>query len=136
MEITRAGVEVCPSSPLARLQFRYNHKLLFRPFESLFKLAFMNRVFAVEFVASCLCEKNVMSEAKVECTLRPTVSFVIKTIMLIGAGRVSVDLRDHGRCERTYLVPVCGWFNQLTRTQQQPARFLVTTGKMMKSCFD
>src|SRR6185436_16555178 len=80
-----------------------------------------------------LREQNIVLLTKLDTASRPAIGFVIKTIMLITAGHISVDLRDHRRSKRADARALRYRSNQLHGTQEQLDRLLVTPGEMMKA---
>src|ERR1051325_6228500 len=92
----------------------------------------MNAILAEELATRRLRKQNLMLLAKRERAPGPAIRLIVKPVMLITARRVRVDLRDRRRGESTDTVTIRSRRDELARTQQQLARFLVTSGEMMK----
>src|SRR5689334_7976467 len=127
---------MCPRAPLARVQPVGNLDFALRILEA---AGVVSRVYAVlteKLIADSLSEENIVLLAERDRAPGPTVRFVIKRVMLIGARHVRIRLRDHGRGERADALAVREGGHQLNDTQQQLDRLFVTAGEVMKARFN
>src|SRR5690242_2210448 len=103
-------------------------------FEPVFKIAGMNRVLAEKFVTRRFSVPDFIFRAELDCPSGPTIGFVVKPVVLIGAGHVRVNLRDDRRGKRADVLVLDSRRDEFGGAQQDLDRFLVTAGKMVKAC--
>src|SRR5262245_6806720 len=107
-----------PCAPLARVKPLCNFDLACRIFKTGFVLALMNRVFSEIFPTSGLREQHIVLDAKLERALCPAIRLDVESTVLMCAGEVGIDLRDHRRGEAADTVARCGRCNEFRSAQQ------------------
>src|ERR1041385_643822 len=122
-----------PRMAFTRVQLVCDRELLLGIFQPSFIIASVHRVFAQKLITRGLREQNIVLLTKRDRASCPAIGFVIKSVVLITAGRVGVDLRNHRRGKRADSLALRGGRNDFTGTQQQLNRFLMTAGKVMKA---
>src|SRR5215510_6454729 len=86
-----------PRAAFARVQPVGNLDLALRVLETSREVSGMNAIFAQELIARGLREQNVVLLTKLDRASGPAIRLVVKTVMLITARGVRIDLRDHRR---------------------------------------
>ena len=104
-----------------------------RVFEPVFEIAGVNRVLAEKLVTRGFGVPNFVFLAELNRPRGPTIGFVVKPVVLIGAGHVRVSLRDDRRGERADVVVLDSRCHEFGSAQQDLDRLLVTAGEMMKT---
>src|ERR1041385_157079 len=129
------GIVMNPRATFARVQSLGNHELALRMLESGSVVSGVNAILAEKLPARRLREQHVMLLAKRDRAPRPAIRLVVKTVVLITARRVRVNLRDHRPGKSADTVAVRSRRDELLGAQQQFDRLLVTPGEMMKARF-
>src|SRR3954454_25395877 len=104
-----------PRTALTRVQLLGDLDLALRILQPRLVIAFVNRVFTEILITGRLGEQNVVLFTKLDPASRPAIAFVIKPVVLITAGCVSVDLRDHRCGKRADTLALRGGRNNLNR---------------------
>ena len=100
-------IEMRPRTAFARVQPLCNLDLATCILETGREVSSVNTIFPEKLIARSLREENVVLLTKLDRAPGPAILFVVETVVLITAGRVRVDLRDHRRGKSADTVAVC-----------------------------